>query len=221
MWNYNPSELYHFGVKGMRWGVRRYQNADGSLTAAGRKRYGSESNFGAKERRQARKEVRADNRRAFELGKKATVLGEASKLANDAASRREHKIEKLRDAGYDQNGAKVPKQASKLAVDYATKNRLNAEYEKARHEVESFSKELISKYGDQAVTSIRRRDGVISENVNRGRDWLAAAAVSAAITTMTPMVAIFTPSDKRTLGRSAYQSERQVQEMLYNAAKRK
>lgn len=33
------NELTHYGVKGMRWGVRRYQNADGSLTAAGRRRY--------------------------------------------------------------------------------------------------------------------------------------------------------------------------------------
>ena len=32
-------ELYHHGVKGMHWGVRRYQNKDGSLTSAGRKRY--------------------------------------------------------------------------------------------------------------------------------------------------------------------------------------
>ena len=32
-------ELYHWGVKGMKWGVRRYQNKDGSLTPAGRKRY--------------------------------------------------------------------------------------------------------------------------------------------------------------------------------------
>lgn len=33
------SELYHYGVKGMKWGVRRYQNKDGSLTSAGKKRY--------------------------------------------------------------------------------------------------------------------------------------------------------------------------------------
>lgn len=32
-------ELTHWGIKGMKWGVRRYQNKDGSLTPAGKKRY--------------------------------------------------------------------------------------------------------------------------------------------------------------------------------------
>ena len=33
-------ELYHHGIKGQKWGIRRYQNEDGSLTDAGKKRYG-------------------------------------------------------------------------------------------------------------------------------------------------------------------------------------
>lgn len=39
MERYNETELYHWGVKGMKWGVRRYQNKDGTLTEKGQKRY--------------------------------------------------------------------------------------------------------------------------------------------------------------------------------------
>ena len=34
----NSNELYHYGVKGQKWGVRRYQNPDGTLTAKGKAR---------------------------------------------------------------------------------------------------------------------------------------------------------------------------------------
>lgn len=44
-------ELYHHGIKGQRWGVRRYQNEDGSLTEAGRRRYAVGEKMDANDKR--------------------------------------------------------------------------------------------------------------------------------------------------------------------------
>ena len=38
--NYYTKYLAHWGIKGQKWGIRRYQNPDGSLTEAGKERYG-------------------------------------------------------------------------------------------------------------------------------------------------------------------------------------
>lgn len=35
----NENELYHYGVLGQKWGIRRYQNKDGSLTPNGKRHY--------------------------------------------------------------------------------------------------------------------------------------------------------------------------------------
>lgn len=54
------NELHHHGIKGMRWGVRRYQNPDGSRTALGKKR---ESSRNDKEKKARKADVK--NRRTM------------------------------------------------------------------------------------------------------------------------------------------------------------
>lgn len=81
--------IYHFGIKGQRWGVRRFENEDGSLTAAGKKRYGidengNQSKEGKKLQKQEvknQKKIDAPRKEALKSGLKAyAALGGAGIL---------------------------------------------------------------------------------------------------------------------------------------------
>ena len=51
---YYNDQIWHWGVKGMKWGVRRYQNTDGSLTDAGKRRYSTDVTANAKKKKDNR-----------------------------------------------------------------------------------------------------------------------------------------------------------------------
>lgn len=67
----NEYELYHWGIKGMKWGVRRYQNPDGSLTEAGKRRQRRQEAVSAKVGEfKAKRAVKKAEKAAEELRKK-------------------------------------------------------------------------------------------------------------------------------------------------------
>ena len=80
-------ELTHWGIKGMRWGVRRYQNKDGSLTPAGKKRYDDEPD----DPEAAKKAYEEGKQRAIKSGSASEVLkyqGDLTKAERDEAYNR-------------------------------------------------------------------------------------------------------------------------------------
>jgi hypothetical protein len=80
-------ELQHAGIKGMKWGVRRYQNKDGSLTPAGKKRYGDNDGSG-KPAKKVKPELTPEQKKArnkkIAIGVLAT-LGTAAVVAGTVA----------------------------------------------------------------------------------------------------------------------------------------
>lgn len=105
-------DLDHSGIKGMKWGVRRFQNADGSLTPAGRKRYGSltdavgavkayhikqkrKKNLAkAREAAAEKKRIEAEQKAAVEQRKKDVESGKVS-ARNMTAEELQSRIDKL------------------------------------------------------------------------------------------------------------------------------
>jgi hypothetical protein len=187
MGNYiiKDGELYHYGVLGMKWGVRRYQNKDGTLTTAGKRRYKTSASDEAKtmsdkelrekinrmqlERRYVDLTKSPDSRTSRALGKveKYTTIGSKSGKVSD-------NVTELKGDKKNPSGDAFNKSLDTVSKSAKTAKKITDTASKKRHEAKS--KVRLESMSDQDLKNIVNRldlekqySNLKNESVSRGK----------------------------------------------------
>lgn len=180
-------ELYHWGIKGMRWGQRRYQNKDGSLTPAGKKRYKS-----TEEELKAREKVIKNKERVRAMQAKQAAK-KAELDAREAALNDGPKKKTLKETLQERKEAKAAKKAAKAgAIDtskqksikdmtddelraYTSRMQLEKSYLDAQRNLDAVTPKKVNK-GKEFVENLMR-DVVAPTASKVGKEWLEKVAM--------------------------------------------
>ncbi len=86
-YNITKNELYHWGIKNMKWGVRRFQNPDGTLTEEGKRRYGNYTDDERKARAAKTGLIEADIKRDQKVYNAMSDTARQGKVITDETGR--------------------------------------------------------------------------------------------------------------------------------------
>lgn len=170
-------DLMHHGIKGQKWGVRRFQNADGTWTAAGKERYGDGDNDGgsrsvAGTARRALAKVYDVNERFYNktgnkvmasmnAASKAEQIKKAEVADKAAAERKAQKIEAKESAKAEKAAKEAARVDSSIAKNSATR-RVAEDYHRLT------DREFAGKYQTSKKTFAKRYEKTNGDTYSLG-----------------------------------------------------
>lgn len=150
-------ELLHWGIKGMKWGQRRFQNRDGTLTAAGKKRYNKEM-ARLREEEKVLKNKEATKAKLDKLEAKRADL-DARKKALENKPDKPEKKHRLKKKSKDSNSKKksVKDMTDDEIREHMARLQLEKDYKellKSNNALQSKGKKFAQKFFDSTVDKV-------------------------------------------------------------------
>lgn len=151
----NGDQLQHYGVKGMRWGVRK----------------------------ENRKDIRAENKKAFEIGKKATIYGKALNYGTKKTIKLEKKIDKAYEKDPSGNSKKLQKLTKEWNSNAKALRDIGQAYGSEHSKAQEHINQLIDKYGKENVKPINYKKysnermgdyNLVNEKVIKGHQYVTS-----------------------------------------------